>query len=91
MDSAGWGVDATGALERLAAALGTRGYQSHLVTTDSAPWLAVRNPQAAMLSEKVTARADWFWWPWADRIAPTVEVDQAANRVARVLRTDSGQ
>jgi hypothetical protein len=75
-----------GALERP----GARGYETRVIAAhDSAPWLAVRNPQTARLSEKVMAQADWFWWPWADRIAPTAAAGQAANRVALVLRADS--
>ena len=31
------------------------------------------------------AEAGWFWWPWADRIAPVTDVSTAADRVARVL------
>jgi hypothetical protein len=90
MDIADVGGEATGALERLGAELGARGYQAHLITahTGAAPWLAVCNPQASMLSEKVMAQAGWFLWPWADRIAPTAEVDQAADRVAWVLRAN---
>jgi hypothetical protein len=56
MDSTGPGAAAVEALERLGAELGARGYQTHLITAhDSEPWLAVRNPHAAMLSEKVSA------------------------------------
>lgn len=89
MDSTGRGTDPVEALERLGAELGARGYQAHLqAARGGTPSLAVSNPQAAMLSEKVMVQAGWFWWPWADRIAPTADVDQAANCVARVLRTD---
>jgi hypothetical protein len=53
------GIDAAGALEQLGAAPGTRGYQTHLVTgRGSVPCLAVRNPQPAMLAEKMMAQAD---------------------------------
>jgi hypothetical protein len=55
--------------ERLGAELGARGYQPHLVTPGgAAPLPAVRNPPAAMPSEKVTAQAGWFWWPWLPQI-----------------------
>ncbi len=31
------------------------------------------------------ADAEWFWWPWADRIAPAADVAAAADAIARVL------
>jgi len=40
-----------------------------------------------MLAETVMAVKDWYWWPWADRIAPVDDVAEAAARVASVLRT----
>ncbi len=42
----------------IAAELGARGYETHLITAHNGavPWLAVRNSQASMLSEKVTAQ-----------------------------------
>jgi hypothetical protein len=77
-------------LERLAAALGARGYEAQLITPEGRePWLAVSNPQAPALSETVMAHAEWFWWPWADRIARTADVDAAAVTVARVLAAAS--
>jgi hypothetical protein len=27
----------------------------------------------------------WFWWPWAERIAPGDEVVQTAAMIAKVL------
>jgi len=38
-----------------------------------------------MLAETVMAAAEWFWWPWADRIAPAADVAAAADAIARVL------
>jgi hypothetical protein len=78
--------DDTAALERLADELGTRGYAVTLITAEGRrPTLAVRNPAAPALSENVMADAEWFWWPWADRIALTADVPAAATTVARVL------
>ncbi len=77
----------TAALEKLAAELTARGYRAHMITAGGGPpSLAVTNPQAAMLAETVLADAEWFWWPWADRIAPMADVPAAAARVASVLR-----
>jgi hypothetical protein len=74
------------ALEALADELGRRGYDAKLIAPEGRePWLAVRNPHAPMLAETVMAYAEWFWWPWADRIGPAGDVRAAADRVARVL------
>jgi hypothetical protein len=79
------------ALETLAAELGRRGYEAKRVSPDGRDsWLAVRNPQAPMLAETVLAHAEWFWWPWQDRIAPTADVPAAADRVLRVLAAAGG-
>ena len=76
----------TAALEKLAAELTARGYETRLIAPDGRPpWLAVINPAATMLAETVMADAEWFWWPWADRIAPTADVAAAAGAIARVL------
>jgi hypothetical protein len=39
-----------------------------------------------VMAEDIMAQAGWFWWPWADRIAPAADVPAAAARVATVLR-----
>ncbi len=76
----------TAALEKLAAELDARGYVVQLITpADGWPSLAVRHPRMVMLSETVMAEADWFWWPWGDRIAPEAEVPTAADVIIRVL------
>ena len=28
----------------------------------------------------------WYWWPWATRIGPAGDAEQAAGRVTSVLR-----
>ena len=74
------------ALETLAAELRRRGYEAKLITPEGRePWLAVRNPQVPMLAETVLVHAEWFWWPWQDRIGPATDVPAAADRVLRVL------
>ncbi len=88
-------VDAPGndttALEKLAAELTARGYEARLIAPDGRPpWLTVINPAAAMLAETIMADAQWFWWPWADRIAPTADVATAADAIAQVLAPAPG-
>ena len=74
------------AVEALAEELRRRGYQADLITPEGRePWLAVRNPQVPMLAETVLIHAEWFWWPWLDRIGPATDVSAAADRVLRVL------
>jgi hypothetical protein len=80
------GAPDTAPLEKLAAELGARGYDVTLiVAAGRRAALAVRNPAAPMLTEDILADAEWFWWPWADRIAAVTEVAAAAEQVARVL------
>jgi hypothetical protein len=76
----------TAALEKLAAELTARGYEARLIAPDGRlPRLTVINPASTMLAETVTADAQWFWWPWADRIAPAGDVATAADAIAQVL------
>jgi hypothetical protein len=78
------------ALEKLSAELGALGFKARLITpADRLPSLAVSNPAAAMLAETVITGAEWFWWPWGDRIGPVADVAAAAGRVAAVLRAAS--
>jgi hypothetical protein len=76
----------TTALEKPAAELTARRYQARLTAPDGRPpWSAVINPAAAMPAETVMADAEWFWWPWADRIAPAAGAPAAAGATTRVL------
>jgi hypothetical protein len=73
-------------LEKLAAELTGRGFETRLaVPQGHVPSLAVTNPQATALSETVVAGEDWFWWSWAERVAPVADVTEAASMIARVL------
>jgi hypothetical protein len=75
-------------LERLAAAVITRGLQADVrALAGRLPYLDVRNPRASVLAEKVYVQGDSFWWSWAERIAGCAEVTTAAGMLARVLRT----
>jgi len=73
-------------LEKLAAELGSRGFEARLLTPeDRLPSLVVTNPQAAMLGDTIRTGTEWFWWPWGDRIAPVSDAAAAAGIIARVL------
>jgi hypothetical protein len=54
------------------------------------PRLRVRNRAAPVLVEDVFCAAGpggewWFWWGWAERIAPAADVAGAAGLVMHVL------
>ena len=78
-------------LECLAAELGRHGLTTRLmVSAGRVPCLHVVNPGVARLAEDVYVGrsqdgAVWFWWPWAERIAPGDELGAAAALIARVL------
>jgi len=82
--------DAEADLERLAAEMTARGYQAAVrQPAGRLPYLDVCNPRASVMAERVYAQADWFFWPWAQRIAQCGQPAAAAAIVARVLRADS--
>ena len=78
-------------LELLAVELSGRGLHTRLVTpVGRVPSLHVVNPAASRLAEDVyVGRSQdglwWFWWPWAERIAPGDEIVTAAAAIAKVL------
>ncbi|HVB45204.1 MAG TPA: hypothetical protein VNF47_21215 [Streptosporangiaceae bacterium] len=82
-------------LEDLAAELRRRGLTTRLITpAGRAPSLHVVNPVMGRLAEDVFVGrsqdgAWWFWWPWAERIAPADKVSAAATLIAKVLCTES--
>jgi hypothetical protein len=78
-------------LEKLAAALGARGFESRLITAEGRrSSLTVTNPQATALSENVVAGDGSLWWSWAERIAAVADVDAAADAITRVLSAGPG-
>jgi hypothetical protein len=78
-------------LESLAAELTRHGLTATLTTPlGRVPSLHVVNPLASRLAEDVYVGrsqdgACWFWWPWAERIAPDDDMKAAAQVIARVL------
>ena len=82
-------------LESLAAELSGRGLQTRLVTpAGRVPSLHVVNPAVSRLAEDVyVGRSQdglwWFWWPWAERIAPGDEIVTAASAIAKVLEVQA--
>jgi hypothetical protein len=78
-------------LEGLAAELGKHGLMTRLMAPPGrVPSLHVVNPVVSRLAEDVyVGRSQdglwWFWWPWAERIAPGDQLATAAALIARVL------
>jgi hypothetical protein len=77
-------------LESLGDELRDRGFAVRLtIPQGGPPSLHVVNPHASALAENIlaeaTAGAWWFWWSWAERIAPADDPTEAADRVTRVL------
>jgi hypothetical protein len=77
-------------LGRLGTELTARGYRT-VVQAPAAqlPYLAVTNPDASVLTEKVYVQGASYWWSWAEPITGRHDVTGAANVLARVLRTVS--
>jgi hypothetical protein len=79
-------------LEGLAAELAKHGLMTRLMApVGRVPSLHVVNPAQSMLAEDVYVGRSrnglwWFWWPWAERIAPGDQQGAAASVIARVLR-----
>ncbi len=77
----------TAELEKLAAELDGQAYEARLVTPHGRrPYLHVRNRAAGVLTENIYASDGFYWWGWAERIAPVAEVSGAAAVIMRVLR-----
>jgi hypothetical protein len=77
---------AASALECLAAELDPSAFATTLVAGQGrAPCLTVAS-RNAQLAEHIYVQDGWFWWSWAERVAPVTEVSTAAAKVAGVLR-----
>lgn len=78
-------------LERLSDLLRVKGFKTDLITPpNKRPYLHVRNPRAGALAENIVVAAGWYWYSWAERIAPINEVASAAEQISTVLRTADG-
>jgi hypothetical protein len=81
---------AVGQLEALAYDLSARGLATTITTGRSHPCVRVVNESASQMCEDIYAAPArdgswWFWWSWADRIAPLGDVGAAALKIAYVL------
>jgi hypothetical protein len=77
-------------LEALAEDVQKRGFLAHVVPGGRYASVTVVNRSLPQLSEAVYAAPSedgswWFWWSWADRLAPIDDVDAAAFKIAYVL------
>jgi hypothetical protein len=82
---------ATVYLDKLAEELTNRGLEAWLMAPPGrVPSVYITNPRARALEENVYVSQGkdglcWFWWSWAERIAPADDLDAAAEKIARVL------
>lgn len=75
-------------LDQLSDLLRAKGFKTDLITPpNKRPYLHVCNPHAGALAENIVVAAGWYWYSWAERIAPMNEVASAAERINTVLRT----
>jgi hypothetical protein len=87
MRSPGNSTAGTAELEKLAAELDSQKYAVSLVTSDGRrSHLTITNRKALQLTENIYCAEGWFWWGWAERIAPVADLAAAAATIARVLR-----
>jgi hypothetical protein len=83
-------AEVTETLERLAADLGGRGLDTVITAIGGRPVLVTSNPRVPALSENVLMDGQWFWWSWAERIAPVADIGGTADAIARVLAAGNG-
>jgi hypothetical protein len=86
--------DAARQLEALAENLTGRGLHAHVLRAHGQICARVSSRAASQHSETVYAApaADgswWFWWSWADRIAPVSHIEAAAFKIAYLLTLDA--
>jgi len=77
-------------LEPLAEALSKRGLLASITRIGDGPsFIEAINRDAPDLAESIfaaqTGGAWWFWWSWAERIAPAEDIEYTADRIAHVL------
>ncbi|MEV6981969.1 hypothetical protein AB0M95_12015 [Sphaerisporangium sp. NPDC051017] len=88
-------VTAVAHLQALGDSLQARGLHARVgETSGGIPQLIVVSTAVPTLSEVVFAAQGegtwWFWWPWAERIAPVHELPTAVARVCGVLTPPRG-
>jgi hypothetical protein len=89
-----WGddPDPVAGLEKLAAELDSRVYGASIVTgRGGPPYLKVTCRGTPVLGERIFAHKGYFWWSWAERIAPVTDLAAVAAAVARVLHATESQ
>ncbi len=77
-------------LETLAESLRKKGFLASVTRIGDGPsFIEVVNRSTPDLAECIfVARSDgewWFWWSWAEHIAPVTEIEFTAGRIAHVL------
>lgn len=79
-------------LDKLAIALDAHEIEAQLVipAEEAVPHLVVQMAAPPLLTCRVYAQADWFFWPTAQRIAARDEVSAAAITIARYLGANDG-
>src|SRR5260370_9545270 len=77
-------------LEKLAAELDGQAYALTLMSGHGRSHLHITNRRAPVLSERVYCEGDWFWWPWAERVAAVADLAGAVAAVDRVLQVLGG-
>lgn len=79
-------------LDKLAITLAAHGLEAELVIPAGGdlPHLAVRVATIPLLTCRVYAQADWFFWPTAERIAARDDVLAAAATIAQYVGADDG-
>lgn len=87
-------TEAARQLGALAGNLSARGFAAKLTRAGRHTAVHVANRSVPKLTETVyAAPADgvwWFWWSWADRLAPVSDVEAAAFKIAYVLTPHDG-
>lgn len=84
------GPEPVASLKNLKAELGDGGYVFTLMAGGRHPHLHVTNRDASQLTEDVYCDGRYYWWSWAERIAPVADVTAAAQAVRKVLASLTG-
>jgi hypothetical protein len=80
-------AEGVAALEQLAAELDPGTFAAAIVGDGQVPCLRIINRRAPQLTEDVYAGRGFYWYSWAERLAPVDDVPRAVARIAKVLRT----